>query len=399
MTFEVVYSQNGVLHTIEFQAESRESAIQYFKQNQNVQLIKITQIPTKRIPLFRKSLSTKELSIVFYQFAILLNAAIPLRSLLESLAQYPHPRVAAMFAHVLSAVQNGQQLRDGFAPFYKELGIGIELIALGEKSGNLPQTLMLFVDFLRAKEQNQKRLLNALAYPLFLLVAIVGALFVIIGLLLPQFESLFASFNKQLPPLTQFLFSLQILTTPLFLAGYAISFCVLVLFWILLRQNATFQHAFDALLLRIPFIGNLLRAQHLFFYFSTMQLLFAAGFVLDNVLNLCTKTCANSALRAQLATIPSYLKQGHNLSDSMQHARVFAPIVLALIAAAQKSGEMEKMLRTAAELYGSEAAHKQSQLLALIEPLMTCLMAGVVLLIALGVFLPLWELNAVGTQW
>ena len=127
MTFEVVYSQNGVLHTIEFQAESRESAIQYFKQNQNVQLIKITQIPTKRIPLFRKSLSTKELSIVFYQFAILLNAAIPLRSLLESLAQYPHPRVAAMFAHVLSAVQNGQQLRDGFAPFYKELGIGIEL--------------------------------------------------------------------------------------------------------------------------------------------------------------------------------------------------------------------------------------------------------------------------------
>ena len=130
-----------------------------------------------------------------------------------------------------------------------------------------------------------------------------------------------------------------------------------------------------------------------------MQLLFAAGFVLDNVLELCTKTCTNSALRAQLATIPSYLKQGHNLSDSMQHAQVFAPIVLALIAAAQKSGEMEKMLHTAAELYGSESAHKQAQLLALIEPLMTCLMACVVLLIALGVFLPLWELNSVGTQW
>ncbi|MDE7256130.1 MAG: type II secretion system F family protein, partial [Helicobacter sp.] len=255
-----VYSQNGVLHTIEFQAESRESAIQYFKQNHQIQLIKITQIAAKRRPLFRKSLSTKELSLVFYQFAILLNAAIPLHSLLESLAQYPHPRIAAMFAHVLSAVQNGQQLRDGFAPFAKELGIGIELIALGEKSGNLPQTLMLFVDFLRAKEQNQKRLLNALAYPLFLCVAIIGALFVIIGFLLPQFESLFMSFNKQLPPLTQFLFSLQILTTPLFLLGYGIGFCVLMLLWVLLRQNETFQQSFDALLLRIPFIGNLLRA-------------------------------------------------------------------------------------------------------------------------------------------
>lgn len=399
MTFEIIYSQNDVLHTTEFQAESRESAIQHFKQNQNIQLIKITQIATKRSPLFCKTLSTKELSIVFYQFAILLNAAIPLRNLLESLAQYPHPKVQAMFAHVLRAVQNGQQLCDGFAPFRKELGIGIELIALGEKSGNLPQTLLLFVDFLRNKEQNQKRLLNALAYPIFLFIAIIAALFIIIGFLLPQFESLFMSFNKQLPPLTQFLFSLQILITPLFLAGYAISSCAIVLFWILLRQNETLNRSFDAFLLRIPFIGNLLRAQHLFFYFSTMKLLFAAGFVLDNVLDLCTKTCANSALRARLAMIPTYLKQGQTLSDSMQHVHIFTPIVLALIAAAQKSGEMEKMLHTAAELYGSESAHKQAQLLALIEPLITCLMAGVVLLIALGVFLPLWELNAVGAQW
>lgn len=399
MTFEIIYRQNGILHTTELQAKNREHAIQSFKQDQNIQLIKITPIQPKQTPLFMRPLRTKDLSIVFYQFAILLNAAIPLRNLLQSLANYPHPRIKIMFQQALKSVQNGQQLRDGFAPFRKELGIGLELIALGEKSGNLVSVLLLFVEFLRAKEQNHQRLISALAYPLFLLFAIIGALFVIIGFLLPQFENLFASFNKQLPPLTQFLFSLQILTTPLFLIGYAVIIATIILFLALTHKSETLQKILDSILLRLPFVGNLLRAQHLFFYFTTLKLLLGAGFVLDNALVLCTKTCPNFALRAKLESVLSYLKQGHSLCDSMRHSCVFEPIVLELITAAELSGEMEKMFQTAAALYETQSSQKQARLLALIEPLMTCLMAGVVLLIALGVFLPLWELNSLGSQW
>lgn len=133
MTFEIIYRQNGILHTTELQAKNREHAIQSLKQDQNIQLIKIAPIQPKQNPLFVRPLRTKDLSIVFYQFAILLNAAIPLRNLLQSLANYPHPRIKAMFQQALKSVQNGQQLCDGFAPFRKELGIGLELIALGEK--------------------------------------------------------------------------------------------------------------------------------------------------------------------------------------------------------------------------------------------------------------------------
>lgn len=391
--FNIIYSYDGVIANMTLEADNREKAMEYITQKPHLKVIKIEHIPRKQPIIMWNKIRLKELSIVFYQFSILLNAAIPLYSILENFTHHSHPKIKAMFLHVLNTVKSGKHLSDGFAYFRHELGIGVDLIALGEKSGNLPAVLLLFVEYLQHKEHSHNRLMNAISYPLLLAISMLVALFVIIGFLIPQLESLFHSFNKTLPPLTQFLFSLQILISPYFILFYILFFVGVLLFIILLQNNAKIRLLYDGLLLHIPFIGTLLKSQYCFFYFTTLKLLLTAGFVIDNALELCANTCQNKALRKKLDMILSHLKHGHSMSNAMRNIDTFEPIIIELIHAAELSGEMEKMLHTAADVYGAQFQQKQSQILSAIEPIMTCIMAGFVLLLALGVFLPLWELN------
>ena len=344
---------------------------------------------------WKKRLKVLNLALFFKELSLLLGTGLSLQQALNELLQNNEEKAMKNFLQALIAsLKSGQSLSQAFenSPFaFNESEIA--LIKMSENTGDLS---FVFARLALLREQdlaNLKKLKKALSYPLFVFATLIIAFCALMLFVVPQFESIFTEFNIALPVLTVIMLDLSSFLSkfyPLILALLALIFISITLLY---KGSHAFAYAVNAFVLRLPVLGRLIFYHQSASFFLIFSMLIKSGISLSKALNLSKNAFGNLYLQAKCLKIAEFLEQGLALNEAFKKAKLFESLVLGMLGVAMKSGRLDLMAEKIALFYEDKEEALREKMLGLLEPLMTLLVAILVLFLALGIFLPMWELN------
>lgn len=339
-------------------------------------------------------LSPKELTLFTRQLSTLIQVS-PLEEALRTIGrQSEQVHVQAIVGKVHSGVLEGRRLADAlgaeprsFPPLYRAM------ISAGESSGSLPTIMERLSDLMERQAVIRSKVLTAIAYPSVLAafaVCVVAALMIFV---VPKVVEQFDTVGQQLPLLTRMVMGISA-----FLAGYWWLLAIMLGLagfglWRALKVES-FRYRFDAMLLRLPLLGRLIRDLHAARMARTLSTMVASRLPLMEGLSLTTPTVHNRVLRQASEEIVEAIRGGGSLSAALRRAGVFPPLLVYLTASGESAGRLDTMLERAADYLEREFDSFTSAALAMLEPVIIIAMGGIVAVIILSILLPILQLQS-----
>ena len=341
-----------------------------------------------------RGLSSTELSLLTRQMATLFDSGLTMEQTLNALIEEAtEPLTREVLAGVKTEVTGGSSLAGAmgaygksFPDFYRALVHG------GEESGALPTVLQHLADYLDARQALRQKTSLALLYPILVTTI---AIMIVTGLLIyvvPQVAQVFQQSRQTLPLLTRALIALSNFlrgTWPYLLAiiggGYAVARMAL-------RRTAA-RRRWHAFLLRLSWLGPLVRGVNTSRFASTLAILVGGGVPLLAALNSGARVMTNMVMREAIERAIERVREGASLARALGETRAFPPLLVHLVASGEASGKLEQMLERAARLETQALERRLAVFLTLLEPVMILLMGGVVLMIVLAILLPIMQIN------
>lgn len=346
--------------------------------------------------LFSRGLRAGDLAILTRQWATLVRAGLPMDETLAALADDSvDVQSRRMLVAVRSRLMEGRTLADSLAEFpdsFPELYRSA--VAAGEQSGKLDAVLERLAGFLEERRNLGQRLIAALIYPILLSLVAFGIVGGLLGYVVPQVVGVFEQLDQELPWPTRTLLLMSDVVRyagPWLLAALVVA---LIGFRIALTRPALRQR-WHLLLMRLPLIGNLLRAQDTARFARTLSIATAASVPLLEALRLGASTLSLLPLRESILAAAARVREGGSLSRALAESGRFPPLLTRLVASGEKSGELEPMLDHAADLQERQVQGVLSTFIAMLEPLLVVAMGALVLFMVLAILLPIFELNQI----
>jgi len=344
--------------------------------------------------VWARGLSSAELSLVTRQMATLLESGLTMEQSLNALIEEAaEPMTREVLAGVKTEVTAGSSLagalgayEKSFPDFYRALVHG------GEESGALPTVLQHLADYLDARQALRQKTSLALLYPA--LVTIV-AVMIVTGLLVyvvPQVVQVFQQSRQSLPLLTRAMIGLSDFLRETWPYLAAIIAGTAVAARMALRRDAV-RRRWHVLLLRMPWLGSLIRGVNTSRFASTLAILVGGGVPLLSALNSGARVMTNMVLKEAIERAIERVREGASLARALGETRAFPPLLVHLVASGEMSGKLEQMLERAARLETQALERRLAVFLTLLEPVMILFMGGVVLMIVLAILLPIIEIN------
>ena len=341
-----------------------------------------------------RGLSATELSLVTRQLATLLESGLTMEQSLNALIEEAAaPLTRAVLTGLKTEITAGSSLAGAlgaygksFPDFYRALVHG------GEESGALSTVLQHLADYLDARQALRQKTSLALLYPV--LVTLV-AITIVTGLLIyvvPQVVQVFQQSRQALPLLTRALIAVSdcLRTTWPYLAVIIIGTGLSVR---LALRRTHIRRRWHGLLLRLPWLGPLVRGVNTARFASTLAILVGGGVPLLTALNSGARVMTNLVLKEAIERAIERVREGTSLARALGETRAFPALLVHLVASGETSGKLEQMLDRAGRLETQALERRLAIFLTLLEPLMILLMGGVVLLIVLAILLPIIEIN------
>ncbi len=343
-----------------------------------------------------KKIKYDDLIAAFKQMSFMLNSGISIHSTLEDLVKYTaNERLVVVFDSVLNGVNSGRTLTEAFMDHKKIIGgLTISMISLGEKTGNLAESLAMLVKSLEELRNNKAKFKKAMRYPIIVISAMAIAFVALILLVIPQFKSIFAELGADLPLPTKILIGIEELMSNYgLLVGLGI-FLTIVITKNRYRNSPSFKLKFDQYILKVKLIGKITFLANMNQYVTTLSLLLKAGISLEEGLESSASLLDNDFIKNKFMVVDTSIKRGVTLTEALTETGYFEPMTIQMVNTGEQSGELDKMLASVAEYYKIKYDYIIDNLSAYIEPIMTFFIAALVLLLALGIFLPMWGLGA-----
>jgi general secretion pathway protein F len=332
------------------------------------------------------------------QLATLLGAGQPLDRALGILLELPEDEASKRtITDVRDAVRGGTALSTALERQHGMFSrLYINMIRAGEAGGTLHETLSRLADYLERARALQGRVINALIYPIILLVIVSLSLLFLLGYVVPQFAAMYESLDAELP-----LFTSVVLGLGLFVRDWWIVLIVapaLALWWFdRKRRDPVFREKFDAWLLRRRMVGALVAKIETARLARTLGTLVRNGVPLLTALGIGRNVLGNRVLAADVETAADEVKNGVALSTALARGKRFPRLALQMIAVGEESGAMDTMLLKTADTFDIETAQALDRMLAALVPVITLVLAGVVGMVILAVLSPIYDLtNAIG---
>jgi general secretion pathway protein F len=332
------------------------------------------------------------------QLATLLGAGQPLDRALGILLELPEDEASKRtITDVRDAVRGGAALSTALERQHGMFSrLYINMIRAGEAGGTLHETLSRLADYLERARALQGRVVNALIYPIILLVLVGGSLLFLLGYVVPQFAGMYESLDAELP-----LFTSIILGVGLFVRDWWILLLVipaLGLWWFdRKRRDPVFREKFDAWLLRQKIAGPLVARIETARLARTLGTLVRNGVPLMTALGIGRNVLGNRVLAADVEAAANEVKNGVALSTALARGKRFPRLALQMISVGEESGALDSMLLKTADTFDSETAQALDRMLAAMVPVITLVLASVVGVVILAVLSPIYDLtNAIG---
>jgi general secretion pathway protein F len=327
---------------------------------------------------FEKRPSVRPLAVATQELSALLGAGISLDRALGVLADLREVgSLGTTFSKVRARVRDGGSFADalsddpGIPKFY------VSMVRAGEMGGALETALKRAADYLARSLQVRDAIVSALVYPIILLFSAGVSIVVILTVVLPQFEPLFAEAGRSLPLPTRIVMGIG----DLFRDWWWLLLLAALAGWIWLRHslsNPAFRQKFDTVLLRIPMLGPLFAEIEIERFSRTLGTLLANGVALPNALGLSRDVLWNKQIASVVASAATSLREGESLASQLSRSDLFPAVALDLIQIGEETGKLDEMLLRQADLDEQRIRHKVDRLIALLVPAMTIILGLIV---------------------
>ncbi|MCK2149743.1 type II secretion system F family protein [Marinobacter alexandrii] len=347
------------------------------------------------MPLFRKKVTLDELIVFCRQMYALTKAGIPLIRTMRGLADTTRsPVLAEVLEDVTSRLEGGTTMATAMQAHPEVFSeLFISMIHVGENTGVLDDAFKRLSEILELERDTKRRLKQALRYPTFVVVALLAALMVVNFLVIPKFAAVFNKLGADLPFLTQVLVG-----TSNFLIGYwYVMLFVVAAGGLLLRQWRRTEQGeltWDRYKLRMPIIGPLLELITLSRFARNFASMLAAGMPVTTALTVVADATDNAWISKHIRDMRLGIERGESLLRTARQSGMFTPLILQMIAVGEETGSVDDMLNNVADFYDEDVDYGLKRLAESIEPILIVAMGVLVLILALGVFLPIWDLGA-----
>ncbi|MCX8118578.1 MAG: type II secretion system F family protein [Desulfobacterota bacterium] len=340
-----------------------------------------------------KKVGLEDLVLFSQQLSTLYKAGLPLLTGLASLKeQTENKKLRAVLDQVCKDVESGNPL---FASMAKHPGvfseIYVNMIRAGETSGRLGESLDRFVILANRELDTRRRLKEATRYPKIVILAVLIAFAILIAFVIPRFAATFAQFNMPLPLPTR----IMIRVNDLFQSFWYLILGVLLGGLLVLKRalgTERGRYLWDKIKLRIPILGPIFLKIGLSRFTNTFGMLNRTGIPILQALEITATTVDNVILSQSIHRIQQSVTEGSSLTEALKETKQFTPLVIQMVNVGESSGTLDEMLGRVTDYYDLEVDHALKKLPTYIEPLLTLVLGGVVLFLALAVFLPWWNM-------
>ena len=380
-------------------ADTMDAAVSALRREQ----IMVTRIdPTKAAKIEKaakpaapkgKSVPAKNLAIFTRQFSVMIDAGLPLVQCLEILGkQEPHKNFAAVILKVREDVEGGAALADAMKKHPKTFdALFSNMIAAGEAGGILDTILKRLAVYIEKSVKLKSEVKSAMIYPVAVIVIAGIVVAAILWKVIPTFASLFAGLGAQLPLPTRFVIAASDM-----LVSYGwIGIILLGMLGYALRQyyaTNNGRHVIDALLLKTPILGNILRKVAVARFCRTLSTLLASGVPILDGLDITARTAGNAIIEDAVQTTRSSIERGETISQPLRETNVFPGMVVQMINVGETTGALDAMLGKIADFYEAEVDSAIANLLTLMEPLLIGFLGVTIGSIVIAMYLPLFTL-------
>jgi type IV pilus assembly protein PilC len=342
---------------------------------------------------FRERHVRGDVLLVFCQeLAALLKAGLPLyQSLDVMLERQRDPIFRRSLQNVRERVKSGSSLSDAFQAegrLYPPI-FSASLVA-GERSGALETVLRRFVQYLRLNQALRRKAMAAAVYPLLLLTMMGALVALLLIVIIPKFESFYEGLNYELPLLTRILIAVgsTLSANLVFIALALLAGWILSALWMRRPGSGV---VLDRALMRLPFVGRLLRMYATSQLSRTLATLLDGGLPLLNAMEVTAASIGNRALAAAVSQGVPLIREGKSLTVALEATGMLDNLALEMVKVGEQTGALADMLKSLAEFIDEELETRMQTLLALVEPLLLVIMALVIAVMVIAVYLPLFE--------
>lgn len=343
--------------------------------------------------LFKSRIPLEVLVIFCRQLYSLTKAGVPLLRAIKGLSQSAaHPLMQETLESVSDELTNGRPLSVAMKQHprvFEELFVS--MIHVGENTGRLDDSLLQLASYYEQEMETRRRIKSAMRYPTFVLSAIMLAMVVLNVKVIPQFTSMFSRFGVDLPLPTRILIAMSnffVNYWPLMLGGLIVSWISLNV-W---RQTAQGNERWDRWRLKLPIVGDIVNRAQLSRFSRTFSLMIRAGVPLNQAIQMAAEALGNRFLENRLIEMKNGIEGGNTIASTASQSGVFTPLVLQMIAVGEETGQVDNLLLEVSDFYDREVDYDLKTLTARIEPILLFIVAIMVLILALGIFLPMWSL-------
>ena len=344
--------------------------------------------------LKEKKIRQDSLIAAIRQLAVMTNAGIPVNDAIIEIANNTEDKTLKnILLQVAEDINSGKSLSESLNNFKDQLGsLAITMIQLGEQTGNMPEALFTLANILEEIRENIQKFKKAIRYPILTLSAMAIAFVVLIMFVVPKFKSIFERFKADLPLPTKILlwlehsfstYGLQILT------GLGVVIFVILYFY---KNSKNFKFQVDKYLLKVYLIKDITYYATLSRFTLVFTELVSAGIPVADALDSAVNMIDNSYIKEKLEMVKVHVGRGKTLVESFKETELFENMILQMIKAGEDSGQLDDMMRKISDYYRMKFNNILDNISSYIEPILLTIIAGLVILLALGIFLPMWDM-------
>lgn len=347
---------------------------------------------------FKQKIAADDLILFTRQLYALTRAGVPILRAMNGLAEStPNRELASVLNSISRSLVSGSELSAAFrqhptlfSPIY------ISLLQVGENTGRLDDALLRLIRHLEVERETRKRLKAALRYPMMVVFAITVAMVVITVFVIPSFAGVFAKLGADLPLATRILMATSsfVQNNGLLLLGLVVSGS-----WALRRHIATPEGAlwWDKNRLKWPLLGSIFERIALGRFARSFAMMTGAGVPILQSLSVVADSVGNLHVGQAVRSMYSGIERGDRLTNTAAATGLFTPTVLQMMTVGEETGAVDRLLDEVADFYEQEIDYELKQLADAVEPILLVFMGVLVLILALGVFLPVWDLGTAAT--
>lgn len=349
--------------------------------------------------LFAEKIAHIDILLFTRQLYTLLKAGVPIMRALAGLQESTQNKaMKTMLGQVRESLDSGRELSVSLARHPKVFSnFYLSMVRVGEMTGRLEEIFLRLFDHMEFERFMREQVKAALRYPSFVVVAMAAALFVVNIWVIPTFAKVFQGFNAELPLMTRMLIAVSDFTVAWWhsMIGAMAAAYFGLRAWV---AKPAGRYWWDRLILRAPIAGKIIRKATLARFARSFALAMRSGVPVNQALTTVAQTVDNAFIAEKVEHMRDGVERGESILRSAIASGAFTPVVLQMLAVGEESGSLAEMMDEIAGIYQNEVEYELKTLSQQIEPILIVLLGLMVLVLAMGIFLPVWDLGKVALK-